>query len=341
VGYVGELERGGEVFLLQSGPCPRPLERALFPLWQGSWHEAYVKSWSAFYFISLLGIFYIGLRRDPGREPGRDPGPLYALACVFFLSGVPMLTYHAFEGYSDLTLGYYGLAASVCLFRYVGLLSRSEGSVNGAKGYLPLSGIFLAFACLTKNEGLFFFLAVTAALALFIFIDKKEAGDRRRAVAVLASFLVPFAVVAGPWFLFKFLSGAGFGHSGASSTLVWFSDPKFAPDAARGLHTEIFVPAVKQLFLSANFGLVTAFWLFVSVAGAKSIWKSDIKYLYAVLLAVMAMFTFVYLVFEVTAVTEVTGINRNALTYVPIMFFASALAARRLWPSSSFDTAPR
>jgi hypothetical protein len=290
-------------------PLHTPLLQVWISLWQGEFHDAYVKAWSAFYFTSLLGIFFLAVKREAGW--------FYGLVSVFFLSSMPLLTYHGIEGYADLPLAFYGLASALCLWKYLG---------SGKNRYISLCGIFIAFACFTKNEGLLFFLAIVMALCLFIVVEKK------RALPIFGYFLLPFIVFAGPWFLFKFINGLGFGHSGAASAMVWFSDPTFGQETPRGVRPEIFSVAFKELFFKANFNLIIPFWLFVSVAGVKTIMRTNIKYLFVVILAVMAMFIFLYFTLEVTAVTELTGFNRNTLTYVPIIFFASALLAGRIWP---------
>ncbi len=35
---------------------------------------------------------------------------------------------------------------------------------------------------------------------------------------------------------------------------------------------------------------------------------------------------------KISLATEITGLHRNTLTYVPIIFFASAVLAARIWP---------
>ncbi|MBI2400379.1 MAG: hypothetical protein HYV23_04885 [Deltaproteobacteria bacterium] len=49
------------------------------------------------------------------------------------------------------------------------------------------------------------------------------------------------------------------------------------------------------------------------------------KYLYPVPLAVISFFMFVYVTLEPTAVLEVTGVNRNALVYMPVVFFITTM----------------
>jgi hypothetical protein len=299
--------KGYRVFL--GHPLNTPLLQVWIALWEGAFHEAHVKAWAAFYYISLMGILFLAVTRDSN--------PFYGIISVFFLSTVPILTFHGMEGYADLPLSYYGLAATVCLWRYMGTEKR---------GYLIVSGALLGAGCFTKNEGLLFFLAILAVLCLFIVLERKKP------LPAVFSFLIAFLVMAGPWFLFKALGGFGFGHGGEQSAMTWFGDPKVSAGVARGIHWDVIAVALKEIFFKANFNLIFPFWIVLTGFALKTVFRTNLKYLYIVILALMAMFMFIYLIFESTAVTEITGLHRNTLTYVPIIFFASAVLAARIWP---------
>lgn len=291
-----------------------PLHTTLLQLWVslslGEFHEIYAKLWSGFYFISVLAIFFYSIKEETNW--------FYALLMTFFLSTVPLLTFHGTGGYSDLPLGYYALASVLCFFRFM---------KNGERGMLIMSSVLLAMGVLTKNEGFFFLIAVATALCLFI------ALERTRPPVDLMWFIIPFLVIAGPWLIFKMSYGLGFGHTGADSSLVWLSDPKFSAAAERGLHWEIFPRVIRGVLLTPNFNLVFLFWAVFSFLGARVIIGSNIKYLYVIIVAVIGQFLFIYLTLEITAVTESSGMYRNMLTYAPIILFTSALVLYRLWPT--------
>lgn len=292
----------GKTYRFMGHPIHSPLLQVWQALWLGSFDEALVKTWSALYFIAMLGIVYFAVRREGGVFP--------ALVSAFFLSSLPLLSWHATESYSDLVLGYYALAATAAVWRYM----------RGAnKGYLVLAGLFLAMGSTTKNEGIFFFAAVLLALILYNILE------RRSYLSDALFFIIPFAVLALPWFAFKAINGLGFGHGSYGSELTWLSDPKFGAAAEKGVHWEIIPGMLRQLFMSANFNLLFAFWLFVTVFKMRTALRTEIKYVHLIAVSALAMFAFVYLVFEVTAVTETTGVNRNALTYAPIFLLSSAL----------------
>lgn len=288
-------------------PLHTPLLQVWMALWLGQFHEVYVKAWSAFYYLSLLGLMLFALRREGSWT--------FALMGVFFLSSAPLLLYHGTGAYSDLPLSYVELAAAVCFWRYL-----ETGNVR----LVSLAAVFVSMGVLTKNEGLFYLTAMTAALVVFLAFERK--GDMKRG---LLSFLIPMAMLVGPWLLFKAYFGFGFGHSDAASGLTYQS----------ALDLSVIGAMVMELLFRPNFNLIIPLWLAVTVLGRKVVMDTNIKYLYIVIIPVIAMFVFVYMTFqfEKEAVTKATGLHRNTLTYVPLIFFSSCLLIRRLWPSAADD----
>lgn len=273
-------------------------------LWLGEFHEVYAKSWSFFYYASLLGLFFTAIRREFSWYP--------ALVALFFLSTMPLLTYHGQDAYADLPLAYFAFSAVYCFWRYTG-----EREMK----YLVLSGLLAGFSVFIKNEGAFFALALMLSLLVF---EKAEKGRLWRALGI---FAVAAVLAAGFWLVFKTTNGLGFGHTGPSSGFQWLSDPKFGPDAQRAMHWEVIPAALSELFFKSNFGLAMPFWVAATIVFRKTLAASRVKYLYPVPIMVIAFFMFVYVTLEPTAVLEATGVNRNALTYMPIIFFISVMAA--------------
>ena len=290
-------------------------------LWVGGFHEALVKAWSAFYFVALLGLFYSGLRRETTR--------FYALAGVFFLSGAPLILYHGTEGLSDLPLAFHAFASVLFFWRYVR---------ESKRGSLVLSGIFMGLAVFTKNEGLLFAAALAPVLVLSVFLKRRRWGD-------IAAFIGPLILVAAPWIVFKLAYGLGFGHSGTQGGLVWLGDPKPGFAVASGIHWEVIGVGLREIFIDrANFNLIVPFWLAISFIGAgrglSRALASDIKYLYLIIFELIVFFTFIYLTLEVSAVVEGSGIHRNLMTFIPLIFFTALLLLSRLaprgWASGAF-----
>lgn len=288
-----------------------PFLNTLIQVWNalclGGWDEVYVKFFEPFYFISLLVVFFCGVKREAGL--------FYAASGVFFLSALPLLTFHALDAYSDLPLAFYAFVGALFFWRHL---------AEDKKEFLILSGFFLGFAALTKNEGIFYAIAVVFSLVLFIFFRKKAA------FASLLYLLIPFGVITSLWFGFKLANGIGFGHGGAASGMKWLSDPKYGGEVPKGVHWVVIPVFLREVFLRSSSGLLFPFFLIISIIGIKTAVRTEIKYLYCVVIAVMAMFMVTYLLLEVTAVIEITGVHRNIMTYAPIMFFSSLALLSRL-----------
>jgi hypothetical protein len=307
------LERGSEHFFgdgyraFLGHPLHTTLLQVWTALWLGEFHEAYVKLWNSFYFLATLGLFFFFLKRESSW--------FYALLMTFFLSTIPLLTFHGTSGYAELPLAFYSLVAALLFFRYMKSADR---------GLLALSGVSLAMGIMTKNEGLFFVVAVGFTLFLFLIFT------RRKFFANILWFVLPFVIFSAPWFIFKRVYGLGFGHSGDDSSVAWLADPNLEVEAGRSLYWEVFPALFESVFLSINFNLLFLFSILFTLLGLRTILISNLKYLYVIIIVVIAQFLFVYLAIEMAAVTEFTGVFRNMLTFISIIFFTSALVLHNL-----------
>jgi len=286
-------------------PLHSTLLQVYSALWLGHFDEIYVKSWTFFYFLAMLGLVYWSIKREAG--------VLYGVAGAFFLASLPLLTWHAQDVYSDFPLSWYSLASAMVFWRYM---------KTGSKSFLVLCGTLAGMGMFVKNEGLFFAGALGVSLVLYSLFERKPL------VANLLCFVLPVLLLAGPWLVFKSANALGFGHTGGE--LKWLGDPNIRGGARTGVHWDIIAPALKQVFLSANFSLLFPFWIIVSALGLRTVVGSDIKYLDLAILIVIAGFVFVYLTLEKMSVLEGTGIYRNILTYAPMILFSSALTLKSL-----------
>jgi len=292
-------------------PLHLPLLETWISIAVGRFHEVYIKAPGAIYFAGVAGVLYYAVKREAGA--------FYALITVFFLVSLPIITVHGQDAYADLPLSFFALSGTVALWRFL-----REDNLP----YLILSGIFFGFAMFVKNEGLFFTLAGGTALLIFLLRRKKDF------VRPLMAFIIPMIIIVGSWLLFKFHYGIGFGHSVPSSEFKWLSDPYYTGKEGYGVHWEVLTVGLKEIFFTANLNLIFPFSILVALMALKNVWRTKLKYLYLIIFIVFFMFVFIYLTLEVTAVTRSTGIHRNALTYLPILFFTTALALSSLWPDS-------
>lgn len=303
-----------------------PMLFTLLQIWSalslGEFHEIYVKFWSFLFFVGILGLTYFSLKTEVNR--------FHALVTIFLLSGFPLMTFHGTDAYSDLPLGFYALAGTIFLYRYLNTQTRIP---------LILSAFFFSMAALTKNEGLFFPLSAGVVILTALFTGK---GFRKKDLFI---FVLVFVAFFGPWFLFKFVNGFGYGHgqwnvsgnSALPSKLAWFSDPTFSPNTQKNIHWEVLPIYLKENFFSANYGLLFPSWLLISLFLFREIISTNLKYLYLYLFSIISMFIFVYLTLEVTAVTQVSGLHRNTLTFAPIILYVLSLLCRPLITKSAQD----
>ncbi len=303
--------RGYRAFI--GHPLHLPLLQTWIALVLGKFHEVYIKAPGFLYFIGVLGVLYYGVKREAGT--------FYALITLFFMASVPIFSVHGQDAYSDLPLSFFALSGTVALWRFF---------KGGPYAYLTLSGIFFGAAIFVKNEGLFFALSGGSALVLYLFTRK------RSCFTSLAAFIIPMIIIVGPWLIFKSHYGIGFGHSGASSGFQWFSSNPLDPSAPKtGVHWEVLRVGLGELLFTANYNLIFPLWVISSLFAIKKVLRTELKYLFLIIILIVSMFLFTYLTLEVTAVTQRTGIHRNTLTYLPIIYFTAALVLASIWPDST------
>lgn len=290
--------RGYRLYL--NYPLHDPLLQVWVALCLGEFNEVYVKFWNVLYYTGIVGLVFAAVRREASA--------LLAVLAAFLTASAPLLTYHAFDAYADLPLAFHGLAAAVCLRLAV---EAVEKDLRGGSGPLLLTGVFVAASLWTKQEGLFFVLAFGAAILLLHLVRKAPPRG-------MLSFAAPIAVVAVPWLgvLHRFnLPILGRGERSAEATF----------------HPEILLPLAGQMFLSANFNIIFVIFFAVLVIGRRTIVASGLKYLLIAIAGVMAPFLAMLLMTEnYRFVMDLTGVNRNILTFLPMLYYFCAVVVAKL-----------
>lgn len=302
------LDRGNEHFFGQgyrtflNYPLNIPLMQVWISVCLGDVHEVYMKYWSVFYFIGVVALVYFAVRRESSG--------VIAILAALFLSSVPLLTYHAIDAYADLPLGYYSLATAVC-FRMYMYKKREPGDNN--YGFLVLAGAFAALCLWTKIEGILFSLAFSATLLLYLLPKRSPGGIFLKSISFYSA---PIIIIGVTWYAFLYFNGiAGRGTS-----------------TAAGLHFEVVPVILQQAILSANFNIIFMFFSVIVVLGIRIIVSSDLKYLLIPLPAVMLMYFLIYTTTDnYKFVMNLTALNRNILTFLPMMYYISALITAQLF----------
>ncbi len=295
---------GRDYMKIQRYPLNVPLMQAWVSFCIGKASEVYMKIWNAVFFVGTVGLLYFSIRKRASLTA--------SLLAAFFLSSVPLLTYHALTAYADLPLGFYAMGAMVCFWEYI---ESRKGERAGTAQLLVLVGACTALCIWTKMEGLFFAAAVSAVMVVYFWA--KRVPFRR-----LAAYVSPIAFVALPWYIFLFSIGVR----------VSYGEEKMVEETVtRGIHLQVLPVVLEQAFFSPNFNLVFPFLFFLLIFGFKRIVRSDLWYLHAALLLVMAMFLAVYLGTEnYRWVMNLTALDRNILTFVPMAYCVAALTSVEL-----------
>ncbi len=289
----------------QEYPLHIPLLQTWIALCLGDFHEVYVKIYNVFYYWCIVGLTFFALKRHAST--------VKSLVAAFFVSTVPLLTYHASEAYADLPLSYYALCAIIYFQRYTEM-HETEANAKTKNGLLWIMGTAVAIGSWTKGEGILFTAAFTLALIVYLF--------RKRMLKVawkdITCYVIPILAVAIPWHIFLAVKDIWSGR-GYENILAW------------GLHFEVLPVILGQFIMAANFNIIFVFFLLLLIFGWKPILHAELYYLLIPLGAVMAFFVFVYLTTDnYVFVVDLTAVNRNSMTFIPMMYYVASLLAVRV-----------
>lgn len=174
-------------FYLGGGLKSYPLNDGLFKVWLasavGRFDDSFVNQASILYYVLLLLIFYFSLPLRLNR--------LFRFLAVFALSSLPFLYFHSQVPYAD------GLFSAYLFLAIGGLFYFLDGRGNS---FFYISGIALAFAVWTKNEGLaIVFPVLLATTLIFLFL-------KRRSLFNLFIYWFFAVLTALPWVSFKIMN---------------------------------------------------------------------------------------------------------------------------------------
>jgi hypothetical protein len=293
---------GAGYLKVQRYPLNVPLMQVWVSLCIGEANEVYMKVWNSLFFICMIGLLFFAVRRKTTL--------MTALLAAFFLSTVPLLTYHALTAYADLTLSFYALGAMVCFWNAIEALK--SGRAGYARGLLVLMGACAALCVWTKMEGLFFAAAFSASLALYHLV--KQISFRQ-----MTAFLAPIVLVTVPWYVFLMSIGV---------PVIYGKAELPGATMTEGIHFQVLPVIAEQILFSANFNLIFLFLFLLIIFGFRKILQSDLAYLYGALLSIAAIFLILYLGTDMYRwVMNLTAVNRNILTVIPMMYYVAALTA--------------
>lgn len=256
-------------------PLLIPLQEMLFYKTLNFLDDAWVKSIFAFYFLSILAIFYFSLKRLLNRKS--------ALLFTFFLSSLVQFNKYATNGYADLTLAFYYSSGFIFLYLWF-ILKKND--------YLFLSSIFSAIGAWTKNEGIplcfiNFILLIMIACQDNIVKDKEKVKNFKKGVILFLVFMILFIL---PWQVYKEIHGL----KGDLFIKETFSITRFIRNLNR-------IPIIlyeyqKQFFDFKRWNLIWALFLSSFLMNFKRFFSYRLKYISVSLILVLCLYALVYII---------------------------------------------
>jgi len=235
-----------------------PLHLSFLASWfyfnEGKIEEGLINLIPAIYYIALLGLIYINLKKYISRRK--------ALIFTLFLSTAPLLIYHGFNFYADLVLSFYLTAAVIYLYNY---LRRDY------PGDLLLGMIMCGSMVFIKNNGLFYALIILL-IFLFELLRLKKIKTAKKNLAVPAAAWLVFSL---PWLIYVFINDLGYMAINNSLTMpshfhpeilklfflnLWFTYDFFIWFAILPILIILFVKTASKMLLSKKLFIIMAFF---------------------------------------------------------------------------------
>jgi hypothetical protein len=312
------LAHGIPMSLLETNLSPNPTYPLLMPLAQayvslflGNYDDFCAKWVCIVLLLSFLSFLYLVLRRT-GASLRTS---LFAVAMV---CTIPQVVEQTGNGYADLPVGIYLGLGGICLY----LWFRERTPL-----FVLLSAQLLAFAALTKDEGL----AVAFLVLCFItarVLWKPEMPIAGR-LATIIGFVVTFGVLLLPWLRLRiYLELAGHAY------LVRRPLPRFEWGRLERIFSILYSYQV-QWFSLRNWNLLWIFLLVGIVVGMRYIRRSDLMSIGLLILGQLLIYALFYILVpdENHPVMNLhwyltTTVSRMLLQLTPLsVFFLGSLLA--------------
>ena len=295
---------------------PNPDHPLLVPLAEvwvytllGKFDDLLVKIIFPAYLVSLLIAFFFFLKRlIPRRE---------AFVFTFLLATIPQFNKFATIGYTDFILAYYYSIGTFLLYFWMkGRDSR----------LLILSGAFLAFGVLAKNEGIVLCLVSIIISGLFLFNNLREKG---RILRDLSVFILAMALICGPWLALR-------------STMRLDNEVLRLNEMGLGRFLKIFtrldrIPVIlyefqKQFFGPKKWNLIWLVFFSLIVLKIKDSFSGETRYLVLSVILILLFYAGVYLLIPTEgSINWYLGstVSRLFIHFVPVVVFWAALTCSK------------
>jgi len=269
-----DLDPRSDTFL--GGVAPHyPLGVSLFRAWLstliGKWSEPAVAAHSIAIYVLLFGVIWIRLSKKIGWWSG--------LLFAYLAISIPLMAYHAYAGYADLSISFFFTACLIYGYEYL----ASRDTLSGL-----VSALFLASSLFTKNEGLVLMLPVLAATVLVVVWSGRLAPRSASAYLGIAIGLLL------PWIVLKAYFGLPYAPTESNAGLAF--------------HLEGLERLFGVLFLQGSFNLFGLFFVLTVLLFWTHWRRTDVGFL------ALPIFLFIGAVLAVFLLTDNYEFLENQMT---------------------------
>jgi len=234
-------------------PLHLPFLGAWLYLNQGGVKESPINLIPAIYYLSLLGLVYINLKKYISRQK--------TLIFTLFLSTAPLLAYHSFNFYADLPLAFYLTAAVIYLYNYLRRKYKSD---------ILLGMLTCGLMVFVKNNGLFYAFIILTIFLFELWRLKKIIDKKNFAISILG-----FLVCSLPWIAYVFINRLGFTTINAARLLpsnfhpeiinlffmnLWFTYDFLIWFAILPIFIFLFIKTTQNIFQSKKLFIIITFF---------------------------------------------------------------------------------
>jgi len=285
-------------------PQLAPLNLAWISICLAQWNDILLRMFFIVQYILFIPFLYTSLKRYTSRD-------MSALGCLLLMANKQVLGYAA-NGYLDLMLGMFAAISTIYLVRWMEDQDRSS---------LLISAFFMGCAAFTKNDGIALFVALSAALALFLALSRRKINPR----TALSGFFT-FIAAAGIMFVpYQAVSSAY--H--ISSHMIKDLNIIAATFANMGRAPHIAGHFLYQLYL--NTYSWQYFWIFITIfliVGWRRLRGTNFKFILIFLFLALALYFEVYMLTVAENLTS--SFHRLLIGLAPTAsFLAFSVAPRK------------
>lgn len=253
-------------------PLNIPLSETFIYLFLGNLNDQLVKLIFPLYFMAILGILYLAVRRLSSRN--------YALLFTFLLATIPQFNNFATNAYHDIPFSFYCFAGTLFLLYWF--------KETAAPSFLYISAVTTALSAWTKNEGFVYCAANIALLMIFILINRRNSIKKN----ILSLFLYAgiILLILAPWLLVKYranLVNCDVGSTDLNQLNILRQAYKIWP---------IFYEFQRQVFGPKKWNIIWVIFIFAVLVYRKKIFMKDQLYITASLMLIISGYIFVYLI---------------------------------------------